>query len=116
MEYPESSPNVKVGSNYLVLRLERSLDAQTVIVAEKERDRNLGAEQRYLIIDMSECAFVSSIGIRFLVVTGKQLRDAGGEMFLAGLRKSVRDVLAICGLGKVFPIHDSVDLAIASLA
>ena len=77
--------------------------------------RSDASARRCLIVDMSECAFVSSSGIRFLVVASKQFRTAGGEMVLAGVRKSVRDLLSICGLGKMFSTHDSVDAAISSL-
>ena len=115
MGSPESPRQIESGPNYWLLRIPSSLDIQTSEVAEKEVKQVDASARRCLIVDMSECAFVSSSGIRFLVIASKQFRSAGGEMVLAGVRKSVRDLLSICGLGKMFPTHDSVDAAISSL-
>ncbi len=41
----------------------------------------------------------------------KRSREKGGELALAGATEPVRKVLSITGLDKVFPLHDSVDVA-----
>jgi anti-anti-sigma factor len=64
---------------------------------------------------MTEVKFVSSIGIRFLLVITDRLRKAGGEFLLTGLHPNVREVIAICGLEKILSIHGSVDEALAVL-
>lgn len=111
-ELPRS---MESGPNYWLLRIPSSLDIHTSEVVEKELKHVDATARRCLIVDMSECAFVSSRGIQFLVVAAKQFRAAGGEIVLAGLRKSVQELLSICGLGKMFPNYSSVDAAISSL-
>lgn len=107
---------VEVGSNYLLLHIPASLDIQTAEVVEKAIEPSRLLECRNVIADMSQCKFVSSSGLRFLVVVAKKARAAGGDLLLADLHKSLRDLLLICGLGKAFPMHDSVAAAVQSLA
>jgi anti-sigma B factor antagonist len=102
-------------SPYSIRKLPATLDVLTAIPLEKEMLATPFAPGERVIADMTEVKFVSSIGIRFLLVITDRLRKAGGEFLLTGLHPNVREVIAICGLEKILSIHGSVDEALAVL-
>lgn len=66
----------------------------------------------YAILDFSQTTFVSSSGIRFLLIASDRLRkNGGGDVLLASMQPSVLSVLEICNLDKRFQIFDSVQSA-----
>jgi anti-anti-sigma factor len=65
-----------------------------------------------VILDLSQTTFVSSSGIRFMLIASDRLRkNGGGDVLLAGMQPSVLSVLKICNLDKRFQIFDSVQAA-----
>jgi len=65
-----------------------------------------------LVIDMSELAYVSSMGLRSFVAIGKLLSDKGGNLRLCCLTGLVKQVFEITRLSSVFAMHDSVESAL----
>lgn len=65
------------------------------------------------ILDMSGVKFVNSTGIGIIVRGFKTIKEAGGEMKLAGLSTKIKGVLSITKLTTVFSIYDTVTDAAA---
>jgi anti-sigma B factor antagonist len=72
-----------------------------------------GGGRSRIAVDLGGVEFMDSTGIGVLISGLKRCREAGGELALAAPRDPVRKVLAITGLDRVFPIHDSVGEATA---
>ncbi|PKP53924.1 MAG: hypothetical protein CVT92_01810 [Bacteroidetes bacterium HGW-Bacteroidetes-1] len=66
-----------------------------------------------IIIDFSECPYMSSAGIRILLKTKKRLLLSKNELYLTGIDPLVYQVLAMAGLHLVFNIHENVQAALA---
>ncbi|RME74245.1 MAG: anti-sigma factor antagonist [Chloroflexi bacterium] len=66
-----------------------------------------------LILDMSRVHFVDSSGLAMLVSLLRAAKEKGGEIFLAGLQAQAETVFRLTMLDRVFPIHPTVDDAIA---
>ena len=66
---------------------------------EKELD---GVQK--LILDFTECDYVSSAGLRVLLTTYKQMKAAGGSMELINVGPMFKEVLLNTGLDAVFGI------------
>ena len=64
-------------------------------------DRELGGMQA-LVLDFTECDYVSSAGLRVLLATYKQMKAANGSMALANVGENFKDVLKNTGLDAVF--------------
>lgn len=67
-----------------------------------------------LVIDMSAVDYISSVGLRALMVAGKQVEAQQGRMVLAGLAPLVREVFEISRFDLLFEIFDSVDEALGA--
>ena len=69
----------------------------------------------FLILDLSKCDYLSSAGIRTLLVTEKSLRLKGGGLYLCGLLPAVFGVLEMAGLQKVLRIFKDSGKASAEI-
>ncbi|MDP2237090.1 MAG: anti-sigma factor antagonist [Bacteroidales bacterium] len=64
---------------------------------------------KHLIVDMSQCPYLSSAGIRILLKTKKQLLAKQGELIIASLSPEVFQVIEMAGLHRIFRIEDNVE-------
>ncbi|HET6399879.1 MAG TPA: STAS domain-containing protein [Candidatus Kapabacteria bacterium] len=64
-----------------------------------------------IIVDLSEVQHVDSAGLSALLLGQRQMRLNGGELRLAGLNESVRTLLDITQLNRMFPIFATVQEA-----
>jgi anti-anti-sigma factor len=67
-----------------------------------------------LVVDMSELAYVSSMGLRSFITIGKMAQEKGGRLRLCRLTGLVKQVFEITRLTTIFPIHESVESALAT--
>ncbi len=68
------------------------------------------------ILDLAEMAYVSSAGLRVLLIAAKAARSNGHRLVLTGLSDSVREVFDISGFTTIFTIEADVDSGLAALA
>jgi anti-sigma B factor antagonist len=68
-----------------------------------------------LVLDLSDVPYVSSAGLRVLLMGAKAARANGHKLVLAGLSPSVREVFDISGFTSIFAIEPDVDSALATL-
>jgi anti-anti-sigma factor len=60
-----------------------------------------------LALDFNEVGYVSSAGLRVVLMMAKQARAAGGEMAIFGLGNPVRETFEISGFARVIAIVTS---------
>jgi anti-anti-sigma factor len=71
-------------------------------------------ESGKVVVDCAAMAYISSAGLRVLLVAAKQARAAKGQLSLAALCDNPREVFDISGFSAIFSIHPTVEAAIAS--
>ena len=69
-----------------------------------------------VVVDCTKLDYISSAGLRVLLVAANQNRTTGGRLALAALRDNLREVFDISGFSAIFAIHPTVAAAVASLA
>ena len=79
------------------------LDALNHPVFEKEL-KPMFAADKFLVIDFSNCPYLSSSGIRLLISASKQLNARGGALMLCSLSPEVFQVIEMTGLLSVFRV------------
>ena len=77
--------------------------------------RLLSGGAPHLAIDMSKLDYISSAGLRVLLVVARRMQLAKGKVVLFGLLPNVREVFAISGFDKIFSIHSDAEAAIAAI-
>lgn len=71
---------------------------------------------RPFVIDFSGVDYISSVGLRALMMISREVKAKGGKICLAALQPLVREVFGIARFDLVIPCFDSVDVAIAGLS
>lgn len=66
-----------------------------------------------IVFDLVGMDYVSSAGLRVILLAGKKLRASHGKLAIAGMRDMVRDVFEMSGFLTLFAVTSSVDEAVA---
>ena len=69
-----------------------------------------------LLLDVAGVDYISSAGLRGLLVTARKLKGAGGQVRFANVRGMVKGVFDISGFGSILPVDDSVAAALDRIA
>lgn len=91
----------KKNGTELTIQLSGELNTLTAPELTALLNRELGGVKN-LILDFTECDYVSSAGLRTLLATFKQMKAAKGSMRLTNVGVNFRDVLQNTGLAAVF--------------
>lgn len=97
----------------LALQLEGRLDGTTVPQVEEAFLQQLEKGARRFVFDLSRLEYVSSAGLRVMLLAAKKTRAAGGKLALHGLSESVKEVFEISGFHTIFALYSSRDDALA---
>lgn len=87
----------------LVLGLKGRLDTDTAADLELAAQDAIDAGARDFVVDLSGVGYVSSAGLRVLLMIGKSI-DGKGSLCLCGLNTTVRQVFDVAGFTQLFVI------------
>jgi len=88
----------------VIVRLKGRLDSSAAAAAEEGLLVALGGVPPRVAIDMTELAYISSAGLRVLLVLAKKVQQQRGNVALFGLAPNVREVFAVSGFDSIFSI------------
>ncbi|MCY4674120.1 MAG: STAS domain-containing protein [Bacteroidetes bacterium] len=57
-----------------------------------------------IIVDFSKLSFISSSGMRVLLIGAKSVRAISGKLVLCGMRDSIREIFSISGFDTIIPV------------
>ncbi len=57
-----------------------------------------------LVLDFSAVVYISSVGLRVLMIAAQQMRQAQAPLLVAGLRSVVAEIFTISRFDKVIPV------------
>jgi anti-anti-sigma factor len=98
--------DLETSSGLRRIRLSGRMDALSAGKVQDALMALVDAGERRLLADLSEVPYLSSAGIRALLIVQKQLHGSSGELILVGARDLVRNVLETAGLISLFTLVD----------
>jgi len=66
-----------------------------------------------LVLDFAEVEYISSVGLRVLMIAAKQMRTAQARLSVAALQSVVAEIFSISRFDKVLVVHASLEDALA---
>ena len=99
-------------NHVLIVALKGRLDAQTAPGMEKDLLESIEKGEKHFLLDLSGLQYISSAGLRSLLVLAKKLKTVTGEILFAGLEGPVAEVFKISGFNSIFKIYPSVSEAL----
>jgi len=98
-----------------VLILEGRLDSTTSGVLEKRILALTGAGEKNFVVDFTSMDYISSAGLRVLLMAAKILKKVGGKVVLSALCANVKEVFDIAGFTSIFTICATQEEAIQAI-
>ncbi|WJF89322.1 STAS domain-containing protein [Paraburkholderia bonniea] len=98
----------------LIVALTGRLDSSVSDGFGKTLGDALNPDIKQLIINFDALTYISSAGLRSILIAGKQLHAMHGRMVLVGLHGLVQQVFETCGFLILFETAASVEAALAA--
>ena len=76
----------------------------------------VSAGERRLVVDFTAVEYISSAGLRVMLLLAKRLRDAKGRVALCALGDPVRQVFELAGFLPLFAVEESREDAVRKVA
>ncbi len=107
--------SIKTDGAYIHVALSGRLDVDGARILSPKLDAAIVAKGRPAIIDLTECAFLSSMGMRLLLSVAKALKSKRAKLVLYNPQPMVLAALQTAGFGLIMPIVDDFAKALELL-
>ncbi len=98
-----------------VVTVQGTIDGSTAPLAQ-EQILPLVQTRCRLLLDMSRVDFMSSAGLRMMLLLYRRVAGSSGQVVLAGLSEEIRDTMALTGFLDFFTTCDTLDSGLAALS
>jgi anti-anti-sigma factor len=99
----------------LAVALAGRLDAATSKTLEDRLLSLIESGEVRFVMDLASLEYISSVGLRVLMLAAKRLRSANGAIVVCALQPTVQQVFEIAGFTTIFRIYATRDLALAEM-
>jgi anti-sigma B factor antagonist len=96
-----------------VLSINGRIDTSTATELEQAINKEIGLGKRQILLDFSRVSYISSSGLRVLLVTAKKLKNPGDKFGICSLSPEVLKILRLAGFTSIFTIYSSEGEALA---
>lgn len=100
--------------DHTVVAVGGEIDVYTAPKLREQLVDLVNAGRYHLVVDMEAVEFLDSTGLGVLVGGLKRVRAHEGSLRLVCTQERILKIFRITGLTKVFPIHGSVEEAVAA--
>src|SRR4029453_13754781 len=99
-------------SKAVIVVVKGRMDAVSSPQFEKTMADYIATGASRFVVDCSGLEYISSAGLRSLVIPAKTLRASDGALVFVALTDVVREVFEIAGFRRIFSVFDSIDVAL----
>jgi anti-sigma B factor antagonist len=79
-----------------------------------ELDRAVSDAGKGVVVDLTECEFIDSTGVRAMLLS-RDSRENGGALSIAAEAEQILRILSVMGVDQAIPVRDTVEEAIQAL-
>jgi anti-anti-sigma factor len=97
------------------LKIDGRLDAKSAPEAEITVKGLLGEGRLQLLFDLSAMDYISSAGLRVILMAVKDLRSKKGKVVLCALTPYVKEIFDVSNFSSIIPITDSVETGLQQM-
>lgn len=92
------------------------IDTTTAPTLEGHLNALLAGGARRIVVDFSGVDYISSAGLRVMLLLARRVKDSHGQLAICALPEPVRQVFQLAGFLPLFAVCDSRDTALLQLA
>lgn len=105
----------KIEGANVIARVSGEIDGKTAPQVQSELLAALEHGQR-LLVDMKEVSYLSSAGLRMLLLLYRQVAAKKGKVVLVGVSEEIRDTMSMTGFINFFTLADTQEFGLAVLS
>ncbi len=105
--------DINTENSILIITLKGSIDSKTASEVQ-QKVLEASVESDNVIIDLTKVDFVSSAGLRVLLMVYRQIKSKNGKVILVGVSEEITEVMEMTGFINFFEIIDTVTNALSS--
>ena len=106
----------RTGASAVVVSLNGRLDGTTAPALEARVSAIVDRGDVRMVLDCARMNYVSSAGLRVLLMSARNCQQHGGELALAALQPECRSVLEMSGFHTIIECHETSEAALAALS
>lgn len=91
----------------LVVRVKGRVDTATASSVEKRLVESINKGNKQLILDFANVSYLSSTGLRAILVVVKKIKSLSGRLIICNLIPNVRDVFIMTGFDQLIQCENS---------
>ncbi len=97
----------------LVVAVDGRMDTVSAPEFDSKMEELLGQSEKGFVLDFGKLEYVSSAGLRSILVAAKKAKAAGGDLCCCNLQSMVKKVFDLSGFAAIIPVFDSVEDALS---
>jgi len=98
----------------LIVEIAGRLNANSATEFQEQILTKIDAGDNILALNFTQVDYISSAGLRVLLMAAKKINASAGKMVLFELKDQIKEVFDISGFTQIFQIFQTKDEAIAS--
>jgi anti-sigma B factor antagonist len=105
--------HVRTVQGVTVVELAGRIDSETTPEIQEQIVPLVGPKGK-ILLDMTQVSYISSFGLRMLLITYRQVSSNQGQLALVGLSERIRDVMSLTGSLRFFATHKTLEAGLAA--
>lgn len=99
----------------LIAGLSGRIDGTNARQVQTDLESALEDDDRQLLLDFADLSYISSAGLRVVLLVARQLDQKGGQLAVCNLSESISEIFKISGFDKIINVHADRPAALADL-
>lgn len=98
-----------------IISLVGKMDAISAPEFEDKMGEWLEQGENSFIISLGEVNYMSSAGLRSILIVAKKLKEQDGRLIFVELREEVQKIFRISGFSSMIPTYESLEVALENI-
>jgi anti-anti-sigma factor len=112
VEVPVEIKEAGKEKNMKIISIEGKMDAISAPEFEDKMGEWLEQGETSFIINLGEVNYMSSAGLRSILIVAKKLKENDGKLIFVNLREEVQKIFRISGFSSMIPTYESLEVAL----
>ncbi len=98
----------------LIALVDGTVDGNNAVEFQTTLQGAVQEGDKSMVLDLSSLSYISSAGLRVLLLVAKDLQNRGANFAICSLQGQVGELFSVSGFDQIIAIHDSQEAALAS--
>ncbi len=99
----------------LIAKAEGRVDGANAREFQNALETAVGPDDKAVILDLGSLHYISSAGLRVILLVAKTLQSRNAKLGVCSLSGSIKEVFEISGFDKIIPVYASKQDAVSGL-